>query len=344
MRNFAAFCLLAVASVASAQQQPSPIELDAIAVTGTQPGPGLWKVSNADHVLWILGTSSPLPRDIDWRSREIEARIGESQEVLTGTEVRVKPNAGFFGTVALLPSLIGVRNNPDHALLRDVVAPEQYARWQVLKRKYIGHSNRIEKWRPIFAATELYLAALDKNRLTGTDYVRKAVLNAAKRNHVPVTTPTFELVIDKPREAIQEFKADAIADDECFRTMLERIDSDLATMTARANAWATGDVAALRKLPQSDGMAVCAAAFSESRLARERGITDLPARVTQTWFDAANAALARNRSTVAMLSMRQLLAEDGPLAQFRALGYAIETPEEDNAELAGVAAHDDAMR
>jgi hypothetical protein len=37
-------------------------ELDQVLVTGEQPGPGLWKVSKDDHVLWILGTLAPLPQ------------------------------------------------------------------------------------------------------------------------------------------------------------------------------------------------------------------------------------------------------------------------------------------
>ena len=333
MRSIVLGFLLASSLTTHAQETPAPeaatVQLETIAVTGTQPGPGLWKVSKGEHVLWILGTSSPLPRDIQWRSQELEARIAEAQEVLTATEIRLQTDAGILGTLALLPSLIGVRNNPNHASLSDVVPADLYARWVPLKRKYIGLGNRVEKWRPIFAAMELYGAALDKNRLTGTDYVRKTVVNVAKRAHVPVTTPKFELVIDRPRDAIREFKIDAVDDTACFRTMLERIDTDLSSMTARANAWATGDIAALRNLPQSDGMAICAAAVSESRIARERGITDLPERVAQAWLDAASAALERNSSTVAVLPMRQLLATDGMLSRLKALGCTIEAPDDD---------------
>ena len=49
-----------VASTAS-----SPIsDMDAIVVTGVQPGPGMWKVSQGDHVMWVLGTQSPLPKQM----------------------------------------------------------------------------------------------------------------------------------------------------------------------------------------------------------------------------------------------------------------------------------------
>lgn len=341
MRRFA-FALGVLAAAGScAQDAPAPIdpavELGTIAVTGTQPGPGMWKVSKGDHVLWILGTSSPLPRDIRWQSRELEARVAGAQELLTHTTVYVKANTGFFGTLALLPSLIGVRNNPNHAKLSDVLPPELYARWSPLKSKYIGRSNKVESWRPIFAALELYEAALDRNRLTGTDHVRDSVLKTAKRLHVPVVTPKYELAIDQPRDAIHEFKTGALEDTECFRNMLDRIDGDLATMTARANAWATGDIAALRKLPQSDGMAACAAAVSESQVARERGITDLPQRVQKTWLDAANSALQRNVTTVAIVPMRYLLAADGYLSRLKSMGYSIEEPDDAEGEAAAAA-------
>ncbi|MGA9336025.1 MAG: TraB/GumN family protein [Rudaea sp.] len=342
MRNVVPGLVLICSALHAAHAQPvagtpsdNTVQLDAIAVTGTQPGPGLWKVSKGDHVLWILGTTSPLPRNIRWKPQELQNRIAESQEVMAREQIRISANTGFFGTLALLPSLIGVRNNPDHARLVDVVPPDLYAQWVVLKRKYIGHSNRVEKWRPIFAALKLYEAALDKNRLTGADYVDKEFLKTAKRAHVSVTTPKLELKIDQPRAAIKQFKAGSMNDIDCFRKTLERIDVDVATMTARANAWATGDIEALRKLPQSDQMQACMAAISELGILRERGLTDVDERAQKVWLDAAQDALKRNTSTVAVESMRRLLAKDGFLARLKALGYTIDAPDgdEDNIDV-----------
>ena len=62
---------------------PAPIrDLETLVVHGVQPGPGLWKVSKDDHVLWILGTASPLPDRIQWQSGEVEAIVARSQQVL----------------------------------------------------------------------------------------------------------------------------------------------------------------------------------------------------------------------------------------------------------------------
>lgn len=57
-------------------------DMDAVVVSGVQPGPDMWKVSKAGHVLWVLGVQSPLPRKMQWHSPEVEAAIAQSQEVL----------------------------------------------------------------------------------------------------------------------------------------------------------------------------------------------------------------------------------------------------------------------
>ena len=53
--------------------QSAGADLLLILVTGQQPGPGLWKVTHPsaghDHVLWILGSYGPLPRKMQWRSK-----------------------------------------------------------------------------------------------------------------------------------------------------------------------------------------------------------------------------------------------------------------------------------
>ena len=78
-----AFAQSATTSVAPAAASTAAVaDLPVVVVTGVQPGPGLWKVSKGDHVLWVLGTLSPLPRAMQWQSREVDEVIGASQQVL----------------------------------------------------------------------------------------------------------------------------------------------------------------------------------------------------------------------------------------------------------------------
>jgi hypothetical protein len=324
--------------VAASEPVPVPpvAQMDTVVVSGEQPGPGLWKVSKGDHVLWVLGTLAPLPKDISWKSKEVAAVIASAQEVLTAPEVAVTAKVGFFGQLALLPSLIGLRKNPDGTTLKEVVPADLYARWSVLKEKYIGRSGKVETWRPIFAALDLYEAAIRKNGLTDSGLVQKTVKEAARHAGVKLTSPKVELAIEDPKTALKEFKKDPLDDLECFRKTLDRIDTDLAAMTARANAWATADLDALRSLPYTDQMAACRAAITDSNLARTRGAGDIDARVEQTWVAAATRALASNQVTFAMLPIARLLSSDGYLWRLQAQGYVVVAPDsaqEDAADL-----------
>jgi hypothetical protein len=47
----------------------------------------------------------------------------------------------------------------------------------------------------------------------------------------------------------------------------------------------------------------------------------------QRWLEAAEAALAKNVSTVAALPIESLLREDGMLAALRERGYTVQAPE-----------------
>ena len=57
-------------------------EVEEVLVIGEQSGPGLWKVFKDDHVLWILGTLSPLPKKLTWRSTKIEEVVKQSKKWL----------------------------------------------------------------------------------------------------------------------------------------------------------------------------------------------------------------------------------------------------------------------
>lgn len=301
-------------------------DLDAVVVTGVQPGPGMWKVSKGDHVMWVLGTLSPLPRRMTWHSQDAEEVIARSQEVLDVPYATIDADVGFFRGLTLLPSLLGARRNPGDATLRDVLPADLYARWTVLKEKYVGRDSSIEKWRPIFAANELYSAALRKSGLSNAGAVAKTVRKAAKKHKVKLTEPMVKVTVVDPKVAIKDFRAAPLNDVECFRKTLDHLETDLASMTARANAWAIGDVEALRVLPYSNQFEVCWKALTEASFARKLGLDETEQRVEKAWFDAAEAALANNQTTFAVLPITQILKPDGYLSRLQAKGYLVEAP------------------
>ncbi|MEW9624670.1 TraB/GumN family protein [Rhodanobacter geophilus] len=317
-------------SAATATAAPVPADVPLLApvvVSGVVSGPGLWKVSKDGHVVWVLGTLSPLPGHIQWESREVEQVLAQARQVLPEPRIKLKADIGFFGKLFLLPSAYGARKNPDGKTLDQVMDASTYQRWLALKRKYIGDDRGIERWRPLFAAQELYRKALKANGLSNDGGVSGAVAALAKQDGVPETPVEYRVEIKHPGDALKAFKAAAPSDMECFSRTLDAIEHDLPAMTARANAWATGDLAALRGLPDSHRRDACVTAITSAGFAHQLGLDDIPAQMEVVWLAAARDALAKNDTSFAMLPMEELLSPSGYLARLKAQGYAVEAPQ-----------------
>lgn len=320
------------ATTAATPPVPGDVPLLApVVVSGAVSGPGLWKVSKDGHVLWVLGTLSPLPGHMQWESHEVEQVIAQSKQVLLLPKLELKADVGFFGKLFLLPTAYGARKNPDGKTLNQVMDAPTYARWLTLKQKYIGNDSGIEHWRPLFAAEELYNKALKANGLSRDGGVSGTVSALAKSAGVPETPVQYRVEIQHPRDAIKAFKAAAPSDMECFDRTLDAIGHDLPAMTERANAWATGDLEALRQLPDSHRHDTCVAAVTGAGFARQIGMADIPAQLEAAWLAAARDALAKNDTSFAMLPMDELLSPSGYLATLRAQGYTVESPEQQDA-------------
>jgi len=314
-------------SDALSQAQAAPIIDEApVVVTGVQPGPGMWKVHKGDHTMWVLATQTPLPKKMEWVSRDVQAVLGQADEIIWTPGFVADADIGFFGKLALVPSLLGIRKNPDGRTLQEVVPADMYARWATLKRKYLGRDGDVEKWRPMFAAMELYQEAVDKSGMTFRGVVSPVVSEVAKARGIPITTPRVTVKIEEPRAAIKEFRKGALDDVACFDATLRRLETDLEAMAVRANAWAVGDVDTLRSLPVHDQNRTCMAAAMRTSVMRRHGADNFEARIEQAWLDAADKALAKNRVTFAMLSMQDVLRPDGMIAKLQAKGYEVEAP------------------
>jgi len=129
----AALCLLLGLGFAGLCVAADPIE--ELVVSGEQPGPGLWQVRHGDHSLWILATLSPLPAKMRWRTREVEALVAHSQQVIAPMNLRA--GIGLFTGLRLLPAVLRARALPKGATLATVLPPALYARWLPLKKQLL---------------------------------------------------------------------------------------------------------------------------------------------------------------------------------------------------------------
>jgi hypothetical protein len=330
-----AFLSLASVFPAFAQSAPAspapgamPIRDEApVVVSGVLPGPGLWKVEKEGHVMWVLGTQSPVPKRMQWHSDEVEAALAASQEVLYAPSLGISVDTGgFFSSLFLVPKMYGARKNPDGKTLRDVLPPDLYARWVPLRQRYLGRGRGAERMRPLFAAGELWDEALDDNDLVSS--VLSPVLKRAVKEHgLRETKPRRMLEITDPKALLAEVEHASLDDTQCMEATLQVLEGGPARLRERANAWATGDIAALRTLSGVDQNHACAEAAFQSPALRKRGGEGIDAEMERIWLDAAEQALAKNASTFALLPMGNVLASDGYLAKLAARGYAVTAPE-----------------
>ena len=328
------FCFFFPAAVrAQSVAAPPPVVLEQMVVSGEQPGPGMWKVSKGDHVLWIVGTQTPVPQKMTWRAKGIEAIVAQSQEILTAPSMTISlKQIGYFRALTMLPSLMQVRKNPDGAMLKDVVPRDLYARWLPLRDKYIEQYNSdsesdVEGWRPMFAALELYRNAIRKSGLSSSSPVWGVISDAAKKHNIKITNVKFEPAISEPRAALKELRESRLADIDCFAKTIERIETDLAAMRVRANAWARGDIDAIRKQPAADQRAACEAAIRDASFMKTLGAQNALAQMEITWLNAAEAALKNDTVALAVLPIAQIVAADGYVAKLRARGYVVQEPD-----------------
>ena len=320
-----------VSTAAWAQEAPATDEapVQNILVVGQRPGPALWKVSKGDHVLWVFGTYSPLPKNMTWRSQQVETALAQSQELLT------QPGSAFsvgwansFNMLTAAPFLIGIKKNADGAHLQDVVPAHVYTRWSVLKTKYIGNDNGIEEERPMFAADTLFEKAIGASGMDKGYAIQGRIEELAKNWKIKRTSTTVMLPMENPREAVRAFKKAHLEDVECFTKTVDRLETDLDAMKVRANAWSLGDIDAIRKLRFPDQKQSCNAAIMDSKwMGSLKDAANLRERVKAGWLAAAETSLANNQATFAMLPMSDLLNPDGMVAALRTKGYQVDEPD-----------------
>jgi uncharacterized protein YbaP (TraB family) len=302
-----------MAAVCRAEDAP-PQVMDELIVTGEHTGPGMWHVHRGAANLWILGSMSPLPKGITWRSKQLE-------QLLDGTNQVVVPKPFEIGIVRVLWLLITERNLlmvQGGKRLKDVMPPALHARFAVQRAKFTDDSDKWERYRPIIAAAFLQQAAFHQVGLSTRLDLGAAVRTLAKKHGVRIE----ELKIAGVHDVLDALKAmPTAAENACVDASLVTVEHDLPRLVERAQAWAAGNVeriASLREPPEVDA---CRAALDEGA-----GASELIALVRRTWLDRLEKYLQGGGVTVAVVNMDMLLEKGGLLDELREKGYDIDAP------------------
>lgn len=337
MRRSGIACLAAVFVCSQVSSQSGsddvPADVETVVVTGEQPGPRLWKATKDGHTLWIYGTVTPKPRGITWRSKQVAQVLDETQEVinqqLQGTSlpanVNLRPDTrNPIKRFSMGRKLQKIREAHAPPPLRESLPPELYERFLRLKERYDPRNDSLEELRPRAAASVLYEAAITRAGLTSRAMIHDEVHRLARKRHIEVNEVTLDLQFDLETLATIQTEFDTMplsADLECFEATLSIIEKDLPTITARANAWAIGDVKALQQLPSLRREYCDRVRWSAPRW------STLEADLETAWLTTIDAAVSKNHATLVLLDVAEIFESNGLVAKLIARGYQVEAPD-----------------
>lgn len=303
------------------------IDLDLVAVSGVRSAPRLWELSRDGKTLLIMSTLEPAPKHMIWDSSDVERRISEAGLILGPPGVVVGTDVGLFRGALLLPAYMRSRKNPDGKRLVEILPREMFEQWSALKRAYMGRGEAVERLRPVHAATELFDAAVERSGMTRDNLVDPVVKRVARKLHIPIKSTAVNLTIENPKALLNQLNDMHLADLDCLKQTMDRLDEGMDTMVLRANAWADGDIERLRTMPYVDQKEACIGALANSVIARQQGLTNLSERVRNNWLAAVTDAFAQHDTVFATMPTVQLLDPAGVIAILRDEGFQVKTPD-----------------
>jgi len=274
----------------------------------------MWHVHRGAANVWILGSIAPLPRNITWRSRQVETVLESTSQVLVQKPLEISIPRILWMLIADR-SLLMVRGGKR---LKDVLPPDLHARFAAQRGKVSDDANKWERFRPIIAAAFLQQAAFHQVNLSMRLDLGAALRILAKKHGVRVEEVKVAGVGDM-LEALQTMSP--ATERTCVDASLTTIESGLPRLIDRAQAWASGNVERLESLPEFKEVDACRAALDAGR-----GAADVITRIRQTWLGTIEKYLQNPGTTIAVVNLDLLLERGGLLDELRAKGYEFEAP------------------
>lgn len=306
--------------------------LDTVVVSGSHPGPGMWHVQNGENELWVMGTFSPLPEELDWDASTAISVMSESDEVIWSPRFIVDMEAGFFRKAYLGFQYHRAQRNPEGKTLQEILDPTLYRRWENARVRY-DLRERVNRMRPLVAANELLAAAFNYYQLSTRNVIWSKVSPELDGRGIRSTIPTTTVMIGNPAAALRELKSEALEDSVCLQVTLDLIESDMGRIVRSANSWSTGDVSGIDVDLLRRRDSACSDAFSNNDFTKKLGIPSVELSMREETMKALEAALSRNLSTVAFLPVSRLKGENGYLNMLRLKGYRVTEPASTGIEL-----------
>src|SRR5580704_12527100 len=310
----AAGLLAGCLAAAACRADQLPPALDEIVVTAERAGPGMWHVHRGDANVWILGSISPLPRDITWRSKQVESVLESTSQVLVQKPIEISVPRILWMLIADRKYLMVGGGKK----LKDVLPPELHARFAAQRSKVTDDADKWERYRPIIAVAFLQQAAFHQVNLSMRLDLGAAMRALAKKHGVRIE----EIKVAGVSDMLEALKTMPPATERiCVEASLSTVESGLPRLVDRAQAWSSGNVERIENMPELKQVDACRNALDAGK-----GAVDVISRIRQTWLENIEKYLRSAGTTIAVVNLDLLLERGGLLDQLRAKGYEIDAP------------------
>lgn len=316
MRNAAtlAAILLSGLCAAAVRADQAPAVVDEIVVTAERAGPGMWHVHHGDANVWLLGSISPLPRDITWRSKQVESVLESTSQVLVQKPIEISVPRILWMLIADRKYLMAGGGKK----LKDVLPADLHARFAAQRSKVTDDEDKWERYRPIIAAAFLQRAAFHQVNLSMRLDLGAALRALAKKHGVRVE----EINVAGVSDMLDALKTMPPATERiCVEASLSTLENGLPRLVERAQAWTSGNVERIENMPELKEVDACRNALDDGK-----GAVDVIGRIRQTWMDNIEKYLRSAGTTIAVVNLDLMLERGGLLDQLRAKGYEIDAP------------------
>jgi hypothetical protein len=220
-----------------------------------------------------------------------------------------------------------MKQNPGGRKLTSFLDQTTTAEWVRVKDVYLRGRKDVDQLRPVYAAQELFEAAVSRRGMTMENPVAPILEALSGNMDIPYVNGSFVLNVKDPNATLKKVNATDYGDAQCLQKTMSTLAADLESAAQKANAWALGDIEALRQLYHNESRKACIQAFGQTTVAREQGITDLAAQVEGAWISKVLRASEKNSVVFSSLPVDMLMRSDGVLRRLESEGYRVTWPE-----------------
>lgn len=233
----AAFSSIALLfSPGCAQSQARPAESAPV----TDKGPALWKVSDHDTTIYLLGTVHALPDDVDWKRGKIGPALDSADTLVTEVDLNAENTAEVQKIVVEKGVL------PAGQTLRGLLTDTQRAQYEKAIADLGMPANAFDRFEPWYATLLFTMLPLAKQGIASANGVEKTLSTQirpdVKREALETVDYQLSLFDSLPQAAQVEFLMKTIEGQGDVAAQLKAMIAD----------WLAGDADGLAKLMNED--------------------------------------------------------------------------------------------